>query len=158
MNARSCAPQWHVVYTMPKAERKVATSVVGMGIESYLPLTKVVRQWSDRKKKVEVPLFPNYVFVKVNDRMRSSLYSIKPLLKFVSVDRRPVVISDSVITTIQSLLHQGAEISDESYFEEGATVRVVHGQFAGLEGIVIKRCSKFRLLIRIEGIMKAVSF
>jgi transcriptional antiterminator RfaH len=74
-------PKWCVAYTRPKSERRVAASIAEMGIESYLPTHKVVRQWSDRKKKMDVPLFSNYVFVKVDDTKRRLLFSINELLK-----------------------------------------------------------------------------
>jgi transcription antitermination factor NusG len=78
IQAKKCS--WHVVYTMPNSERKVATAIAEMGIEPYLPLHKVMRQWSDRKKKLLVPLFPNYVFVNVSPEKRGYLYSIKELV------------------------------------------------------------------------------
>jgi len=86
--------KWHVIYTMPRAERKVASSIDEMGIESYLPLYKVTRQWSDRKKKVEVPLFPNYVFVKVSEKGRRVIFNIKEPVKFISIDNKPVVVDE----------------------------------------------------------------
>ncbi|UXE67985.1 MAG: UpxY family transcription antiterminator [Chryseotalea sp. WA131a] len=153
--------KWYVVYTLPKSERKVASSIAAMGIESYLPMHKVIRQWSDRKKKMEVPLFSNYVFVKVDDVRRRLLFSIDELLKFVSIEGKPVVIRENEILTIKRLLSGDFdEISTEEYFhfQEGMKVRIAHGHFAGLEGVVIKKCNKSRLIIKVEGLMKAFSF
>ena len=161
MNANLLEPKWYVVYTRPKSERKVASTIAEMGIESYLPLHKVVRQWSDRKKRMEVPLFSNYVFVKVDDVRRRLLFSIHGLLKFVSIEGQPVVIRENEIRTIKKVLNGDFDdISPEEYFhvKEGMMVRLVHGQFAGLEGVVIQRCNKSRLVIRITGLMKAFSF
>lgn len=158
MKSNPVEPKWYVVYTKPKLERKVAASIGEMGIESYLPMHKVVRQWSDRKKKKEVPLFPNYVFVKVDDINRRFLFSIKELLKFVSIEGKPVVIRDNEILTIKSVLNGDYDdISTEEYFQEGVKVRIEHGPFSGLEGLVIKKCNKLRLMIRVEGLMKAFS-
>lgn len=151
-------PQWYVVYTMPKSERKVAARIADMGIESYLPLHKVVRQWSDRKKKLEVPLFPNYVFVKVDAILRVSLFSIKELTKFVSIEKQPVVIDEKEILAIKKVLNNEEEVVPDHYFQEGVKVRVRGGHFDGLEGIIIKRRGRTRLLIKIEGLMKAFSF
>jgi transcription antitermination factor NusG len=151
--------KWYVVYTLPKSERKVASSIAAMGIESYLPMHKVIRQWSDRKKKMEVPLFSNYVFVKVDDVRRRLLFSIHELLKFVSIEGKPVVIRENEILTIKKVLSGDFDdISTEEYFQEGMKVRIAHGHFAGLEGVVIKKCNKSRLIIKVEGLMKAFSF
>jgi transcription antitermination factor NusG len=159
MNANLLEPKWYVVYTRPKSEKKVASSITEMGIESYLPMHKVVRQWSDRKKKMEAPLFSSYVFVKVDDVRRRLLFSINELLKFVSIEGKPVVISENEILTIKRVLNGDFDdISTEEYFQEGMKVRIAHGQFAGLEGLVIKKCNKSRLMIRIEQLGKAFSF
>jgi transcription antitermination factor NusG len=159
MNAKLYDAKWYVVYTKPKSERKVALRVIDMGIESYLPMHTVQRQWSDRKKKMEAPLFSNYVFVKVDDVKRRLLFSIKELLKFVSIEGKPVVIRDHEILLIKQVLTGDFDsISTEEYFQEGMKVKIKHGQFAGIEGTVIKRCNRSRLMIRIEGVMKAFSF
>lgn len=161
MNSTNCGlsdQKWHVVYTMPKAERKVASSITAMGIEAYLPLHKVIRQWSDRKKRLELPLFPNYVFVKVDRISRVSLYSIKELVKFVSIDKQPVVVSEKEIMTIKKVLTENVQVRTEDYFLPGMRIKIADGQFAGLEGIIERRNSDTRLIIKIEGLMKAFSF
>lgn len=151
--------KWYVVYTMPKGERKVASSFADMGLESYLPLHNVVRQWSDRKKKLEVPLFPNYVFVKMDQTMRSHALSIKELVRFVSVDKNPVVIKESEILTIRKVLNgDNTEVIAENYFQEGMKIRIGDGHFAGLEGIVVGKSNNARLIVKVDGLMKAFSF
>ncbi len=158
MNQNVKELKWHVAYTRPKSERKVASSISNLGIESYLPMHKVIRQWSDRKKKLELPLFPCYIFVKVDDVMRNNLFSIKELVKFVSIERRPVILREKEILTIKRVLGEEADVSNEEYFQQGMKVRIKHGQFAGLEGVVIKKRGSERLLIKIDSLMKAYSF
>lgn len=148
---------WHVVYTMPKSEQKVASAIAEMGIEHYLPLQKVIRQWSDRKKKLLVPLFPNYVFVRVSADKRSYLYSIRELVRFVSIEKRPVVVREKEITAIKRVLNEEVEIFAEEYFQAGMNIRIKQGQFAGLEGVVVKKSNYSRLIIKIDGLMKAFS-
>lgn len=158
MIIKPSAQNWHVVYTLPKTEKKVATSISDLGLESYLPLQKVVRQWSDRKKKIEVPLFPNYVFVKVDALMRGHLYSIKELVKFVSIERKPVVVSENVISSIKRVMNGSVEVSGEEYFQNGMKVRIKYGQFSGLEGVIFNKRGKTRLVIKIDELMRAFSF
>jgi|SRR5687767_8803174 transcription antitermination factor NusG len=149
---------WYVVYTRPKSERKVASSITDMGIESYLPMHRVVRQWSDRRKRIEVPLFPNYVFVRVTPLIRQSLYSIKEVVRFVSIEKRPVIVREKEIEAIQRVLGADTEVWTEEYFPEGAIVKVASGPFAGIEGVVVKKNNNSRLIIKVEGLMKAFSF
>jgi transcription antitermination factor NusG len=158
ITTQSMESKWHVAYTMPRAEKKVATRITSMGFESYLPVHWVTRQWSDRKVKLELPLFPNYVFVKINGLRREPLYSIKGLVNFVSIDRKPVVLRDREITDIKRVLGGDTAVQVEEYFQQGMKVRITHGQFTGLEGTVLKRNGGSRLLIRIDGLMKAFSF
>ncbi len=158
MNLYLNSPKWHVVYTRPKCERKVASSVSEMGIESYLPLHKVTRQWSDRVKQVEVSLFPSYLFVKVTDVSRASLFSIKDIVKFISIERKPVIVRDKEIETIKKVLDKDVEVQNDEYFQKGMKVKIIQGQFEGLEGVVVQRNSDTRLLIRIDCLMKAFSF
>lgn len=158
MLLKSSHPHWHVVYTLPRSEKKVASYIIEMGFEAYVPLKKEVRQWSDRKIKIEVPLFPNYVFVKVDEAFRSSLYLIKGLIKFVSIDRKPVIIKDDVIEQINKVLNGDHIVRCEDYFHKGVHVKIQHGKLAGIEGVILQRRGTSRLLVRIEGIMKAFSF
>lgn len=148
---------WHVVYTIPKAERKVALSIDDLGLESYLPLHTVVRQWSDRKKKLRVPVFPNYVFVKVDTRTRAHLYSIKEVVRFVSISKTPVIVREEEILAIKKALDYAEDVVPEDYFQEGTKMRITKGQFAGLEGFIVRRNNNARLLVRIDGLLKAFS-
>jgi transcription antitermination factor NusG len=116
MNTETSGLKWYVVYTRPQSERIVASGITNLGIESYLPTYEVVRQWRDRKKKLSVPLFPNYVFVRVTEAMRGYLFSIKELVKFVSIERKPVVVRDTEITMIKKILSENAE---DRCFDEG---------------------------------------
>jgi transcription antitermination factor NusG len=151
-------PKWHVVYTLPRSERKVASHVFDMGIEAYLPLQKEVRQWSDRKRKIEIPLFPNYVFIRIDEVLKSSLYSVREVVKFVSVDKKPVIVKDEVIESIKKVLSGDHGVRSDDYFQKGAYVKIHHGKFAGLEGMILEKRGNSRLLIQIRGIMKAFSF
>lgn len=158
MESKPHEANWYVVYTRFKTERKVASLISGMGIESYLPLHKVIKQWSDRKKKLEVPLFPNYVFVRIDSAKKGLLLSIKGLIRFVSIQNTPVVVREKEISTIKMVLAGAAEVTTEEYFVEGVKVRINEGHLAGLEGFIIRRYQNTRLLVRIESLLRAYSF
>jgi transcription antitermination factor NusG len=155
---RSTDLHWCVVYTRPNSERKTLDKITKMGVEAYLPLHKVVRQWNDRVKKMEVPLFPNYVFVRVDEAIRVALFSIKEIVNYVSIEKRPVVVREKEISLIKKVLSVEVDVTVEDYFLDGMEVMIESGRFAGLHGRVIRRNGGSRLLIRVDGIMKSFSF
>jgi transcription antitermination factor NusG len=146
-----------VVYTRPKAEKKVASMVGTMGFESFLPIQNVCRQWSDRKKSIGLPLFPNYVFVRIRESDRVQLYSIKTIVKFVSIERKPVVVSDREIKVLKQIMQQSEDILPDSYLQSGDKIKILSGPLFGLEGTVIRRNGHDRLLVRVESLLRAFS-
>lgn len=139
-------------------EKKVEMQVRELGYETYLPLCWVVRQWSDRLKRLEAPLFPSYVFVKSESKASVDLYSVKEFVSLVKFDKRPALVNDKEINMIKSILNEETEVQTESYLQKGTRVRVTAGQFAGMEGVVIKRDNKAHLVVKVDGLMKAFSF
>jgi transcription antitermination factor NusG len=149
--------KWFVAYTMPRTEKKVAEGISARGIETFLPLYKVIRQWSDRKKRMELPLFPNYLFVKADEISRLGLFPIKGLIRFVSVGQRPVTIKEEEIETIKRVIKEEYEIAPEQFFSPGTPVKITRGQFAGLQGVVVRNNGRTRFVIRLHSIMRAYS-
>jgi transcription antitermination factor NusG len=91
---------WRVVYTYPQQEKKIFNKLLALGMNAYLPLRKIVKQWSDRKKQLEVPLFPNYLFVKVPDIYRFRVLAIPGVTRFISFDGRLAAVSDKEMKMI----------------------------------------------------------
>lgn len=151
-------PTWFAVYTHPRAERKVYNKVVQMGLQAYLPVQKVVHQWSDRKKEVEVPLFTSYVFIKTTVQARFDVFLIQGLMWFVSCEGIPVAIPESEIEGIRKLLALGTPVCLEAYrYKAGDKVKITSGHFAGLEGYVTRQDGKDRLLIQVEALKQGIS-
>ena len=84
--------KWLVVYTKPRWEKKVNTSLVNKGIEAYCPLNKVRRKWSDRMKTIEEPLFKSYVFVKVEDAGMTEVRFVDGVLNYVYWNGKPAIV------------------------------------------------------------------
>lgn len=97
---------WYVIYTKPKAEKKVAEGLEKLSVEVYCPLITQVRQWSDRKKKVTVPLFTSYVFVKLREKERQKVFQIPGVLKYLYWLGRPAVVREAEIETIRKWLNE----------------------------------------------------
>src|ERR1041385_8898050 len=137
IGSRSTA-NWYVAYTMPRAERRAAQFFSDHCdcIETFVPLHWVVRQWSDRRVKREEPLFPNYVFVRTESISRILSKQVPGLVRFVTLGREPVIVKDSDILTIRSIISGNVEITPSDYFQVGTKIRVNGGFFNGMEGIV----------------------
>ena len=95
---------WYVVYTKPKWEKKVAEQLVQRGIECYCPLVTQIRQWSDRKKKVEVPLFNSYVFVRLEEKDRNLVFQSSGVVRYLFWLGQPAIVREEEITTIKNWL------------------------------------------------------
>ncbi len=147
---------WYVVYTCPNSERKIYNELRKRYITAYLPTREVVRQWSDRKKKVETPLFPNYVFVKVPKKNMWSVLMINGVVRFISFNGAPTVVKDAEMNAVK-LLSDSFEIINENSCERGEKVRIKQGPLAGLAGRVVSNQGMMRLYIELESIQKTIS-
>lgn len=148
--------KWYVIYTQPNYERKVLKMAVRKNMECFLPTQKVVRQWSDRKKTLDVPLFPNYLFVCVKNEERFKLLDITGVIRFINYDSKPVVLSDFQMLQIKKITESPDALLEEK-FEEGDFVEITCEPFQGLKGLLIKRKGKNRFAIKIEGVNNIIS-
>ena len=128
---------WYVVYTKPKWEKKVAEQLNEKGIECYCPLLTKVRQWSDRKKKVEVPLFNSYVFVHLEESDRNSVFLSSGVVRYLFWLGKPAIVRDTEIEIIKSWLtgSNSASVSVVPY-QVGDRIKVASGPFSNQEAIV----------------------
>ena len=146
---------WYPVYTRARAEKKVYSWVIKHGIECYLPLKKVLRQWSDRKKWVNVPLFSSYVFVKINMLEYYEVLNTPGVARFVWFEGKPVPISEKQILTIQLLLKGDVDLeSIDEIYQQGDQVAIDYGPLRGISGELIDYRGKKKILIRINEIGK----
>ncbi|MCC9017169.1 UpxY family transcription antiterminator [Flavobacterium lipolyticum] len=128
---------WYVVYTKPKWEKKVADRLIQMGIECYCPLITKVKDWSDRKKKVEVPLFNSYVFVQLKDIDRNSVFQIAGVVRYLFWLGKPAIVRNEEINSIKASL-RAPNISDISVtsIQSGDRIKIESGAFSNQEAIV----------------------
>lgn len=131
---------WMAVYTTPRSELKTAERLIEKGIETFCPSQVVFRQWSDRKKKVRVPLFSSYVFVRCDETTRIQVLETPGVVRFVFYLKKPAVIYDKEIDIIKQLLSLDAELEVEAMsLEEGKKYRLENGAFDGQEAILLHR-------------------
>ena len=146
--------KWHVIYTKAKWEKKVDTLLLQKGFESWCPLQKKERQWSDRKKIIEEPLFRSYVFVKVSKDQYTQLLSTNGVVRFLYFDKKPAIIRDKEIELIKKYLgesYTNIEVVDMSNIPAQTKVSVNQGLFMGQKGEVVKSGKK-SVFVRLESI------
>jgi transcriptional antiterminator RfaH len=143
--------KWYALYTNPRAEKQVFARLTEAGIETFLPLQKTYRIWSDRKKLVEKPLLSSYIFVKTKSKYFPDVYKTQGVVKFVTFEGRPASIPQKQIDNLRLLINsdEDIEVSSEK-FAKGDNVEVVNGSLVGLTGELIKIGSKNRVVVRID--------
>ena len=149
---------WYAVYVRSRFEKKVRQLFEEKGITSFLPLVETWRQWSDRKKKVSMPLFKGYVFVRIS--YKSDHYKVLDtdgVVKFIGIKNVPSVIRDKDIGWIKILAGEPDALRD--IFPEipsGQKVKVIAGPFLGLEGVVRKEGRDAKLVVYFDSIMQGI--
>jgi transcription elongation factor/antiterminator RfaH len=149
--------KWYAIYTRPRWEKKVAHLLEEKKIEHYLPLQKILKQWSDRRKWVREPLFRSYVFVHIEPEGYMTVLQTTGVVRFVTFEKKAVAIPPVQIEAIRTFINTGEEmISEEVNMEVGDKVRIKRGPLIGLEGILVSISRKKRVRIMIEGIQQSL--
>ncbi|HCL06790.1 MAG TPA: antitermination protein NusG [Chitinophagaceae bacterium] len=146
--------KWYALYTKPRWEKKIDSVLIRKGIESWCPLQKVERQWSDRKKIIEDPLFKSYVFVRIAPDEKTKVLMTDGVLNFVHYLGKPAVIKDDEVDTIKKYLAEkeaSITILSEEGFQNEMKIKVNHGVFMGNEGTVI-RGGKKKVYVKLESL------
>jgi transcription termination/antitermination protein NusG len=152
--------QWHACYTKARHEKQVERMLRERGISTFLPLVPRISQWRDRRKLVEWPLFPSYVFGRFDTTQTHEVLSIPGLTAVVSAGGRPIPIPDEDLENVRrfarGLCSAGAAAERRPFFAEGVPVQVVAGPFKGVRGIVVEQRGRRRVLIGLKAIGQAL--
>ncbi|NOZ45981.1 MAG: UpxY family transcription antiterminator [Chlorobi bacterium] len=143
--------KWYVIYTKSRAEKKVYQKLTGQNIETFLPLQKTMRQWSDRKKTVEVPLFNSYVFVKITETDFYKVLQTDGVVYFISFNGEKAVVPEQVIIQLKLIIKGKVPVDlSKEKFEKGDYVEVERGPLKELKGYLVTYHGKHKVLIRID--------
>jgi transcriptional antiterminator RfaH len=144
--------KWYAIYTKANGEKKLFENLQEKNIECFLPTRKVLKNWSDRKKWVEEPLFKCYLFVKVNNKQFFNAVNTAGAVCYVSFGGKAQSIPEIQINNIKTFLSQSEQEVTISYdrIQKGVNVEVVHGSLKGITGEVTDLYGQARLVIRIE--------
>lgn len=145
---------WFAVYTQPRFEKKAHAELLRKGIEAYLPLQRILKQWSDRKKWVEEPLFRSYLFVHITGKSYFDVLNTPGIVKYVTFESAAVPIPPKQIDAIRFyLLEERAEPMEPlEHLEPGTPVEVIRGPLRGLKGQLVNSRGQKRVRIEIEAL------
>ena len=140
---------WYAVYTKPRWEKKVASTLQEQAITCYCPLNKVIRQWSDRRKVVLEPLFRSYVFVQIGEKEQVLVKQVDGVVSFVKWLGKPAIIKDEEIAIIQRFLNEHTNIQiEKTQVHLHDTVRIINGPLMEQVGnVVMIKNSRIKVLL-----------
>lgn len=127
---------WYVLYTKSRQEKKVAEGLQKNGIESFCPQVTIVKQWSDRKKKVQIPLINSYVFVNIEDNNRDEVFKVSGIVRYLFWLGKPAVVRDVEIEVLRTSLEGIITSYEIEEIKKNAQITLDKGPFKGAEGIV----------------------
>ncbi|HTR48139.1 MAG TPA: UpxY family transcription antiterminator [Verrucomicrobiae bacterium] len=156
-DARLGNPRWYAVYTKHQHEKKSADLLARKGLEVYLPLYESVRQWRDRKKTLNVPLFPGYVFLRSTLDNRLEILTTPGIFFIVATAGHACSLPDREIESMKTLTTSHAAIEPHPYLKSGDHVRIRRGPLAGVSGILTWVRNQHRVVLGVELLQKAVS-
>lgn len=148
---------WYAVYTRHQHERAVAESLAGRGLEVFLPVYEALRQWTDRQKRLSLPLFPCYVFFRGNPERRARVLSTPGVHSIVGFGGRPAAIEKSQVDAVRLAVENHFRVEPHPFLRSGDRVRVRSGSLVGVEGILVRKRSFARLIISADLLQKSVS-
>lgn len=148
---------WYVAYVHARSEKKVAGRLAKLNITHFLPLIKTVRQWSDRKKTVSIPLFNGYIFVYGDAATLAQIRMTAGVVNYIYADGKPAVVSEKVIHTIQQFIDAGVplETSGDTFFT-GEKVRITSGPLVNTTGELVDVRNEKQFIVRIELIQQVI--
>ena len=154
---RPGGPGWFAIYTKHQHEKLAAGSLAYKGFEVFLPLYTAVRQWSDRTKELSLPLFPCYLFLRRGLEQRLSILTTPGVQGLVGFAGVAAIIPDVEIEALRRALVRGARVEPHPFLKCGDWVRVKCGPLEGIEGVLVRHKSQFRLVLSVELVQKSAA-
>jgi transcription antitermination factor NusG len=159
LNTLQLAPEWFAIRTRARHEKTVAKQFETSRVESFLPLCTEMRSWSDRRKEVDLPLFPGYVFVRFSNtsHMRLLVFQARGVVGFVGPNNRATAIPAKQIEALRSLVDARVDLRPHPYLNVGQKIRIQNGALQGMEGVLVRVASDESLIVSVDLIHKSVA-
>lgn len=150
-------PRWYAVQTCANHEKRVLQQLGHRAVEAYLPQYESVRRWKDRRVRLDLPLFPGYVFVHLALRDRLRVLQTPSVVRLVGFGGQPAALPDQEIEALRGALTREMRIEPHPYLKVGQRVRVRTGPLQGLQGILVRKKNVSRFVISLDLIMRSVA-
>lgn len=146
---------WYAIQVRPRWEKVVACALRGKEYEEFVPVYRKRSVWSDRIKEIDLPLFPGYVFCRSNLSERPPLTTTPGVIGILRFGGSPAIISQQEIDAIKTVLNSGANTGPWPFLREGQRVRILRGALTGLEGILVRAKSDWRIVLSVEALCRS---
>ena len=156
-SATEASQNWYAAYTMPRHEKLVANQLTLRAVETYLPLYRAIHNWNGRKAQVDLPLFPGYVFVRMPILSRVRVLEQPGVIRLVGCNGKAIPLPDEDIERLRSSL-AFCKAEPYPFLAPGQRIRIKSGPMAGLEGKILRRKGKVRLVVSLELIQRSIVF
>ena len=151
------SPKWVALYTTPRHEKRVAQHLASRGIEYFLPLYRSVRKWAHSSSVIlELPLFPNYVFVHITRREKERVLEIPGIISIVTFGRELAELPEPEIEALRSSVHL-CRVEPHPYLVVGERVRIKVGLLIGMEGVLIRQKNTTRVVLTLDLIRQSIA-
>lgn len=148
---------WYAAYTRARHEKAVEKSLAAKGFEVFLPLHDVLSQWKDRRKWVQKPLFPGYLFVRTGPDRLGYVWMEKAVVHLVSDAGGPVPVPDEQVHTVRELMTRAVPVDPWPHVRKGDRVIVRDGPLIGLEGFFVRRKNEAKLVVSVDMLGRSVA-
>ena len=148
---------WYAIYTRANHEKRVASELHARRFDHFLPLYSSVRRWKDRRVRLDLPLFPGYVFVRLALCDRLPVVQISGVVRLVGFNGVPATLTDTEIEIMRSGLSVRMRAEPHPFFTPGQRVRMIAGPFRGLEGILKKNKNTLRVVVSLTLIQRSIA-
>jgi transcription antitermination factor NusG len=149
-------PRWYAAYTRANHERRAHEQFLQRSIDSFLPTYCSLRHWKDRCMRLQMPLFPGYVFVRIPLRERLRVLEVPSVARLVGFNGTPAALNEQEVECLRKALAQGTSVQPHPYLTAGRHVRMTRGPLQGAEGTLIKRKGNFRVILSVDLIRRSV--
>ena len=157
MLSADCGEQnWYAVYTYANHEKCVVQQLERRSVECFLPLYTSVRRWKDRRVRLQLPLFPGYVFVRITLKARLRILEIPSVARLVGFNGLPTALPYMEIEALRNGLTCQLRVEPHPFLTVGRRVRIKRGPFVGMEGILIRRKGNLRIVLSLDLIVRSI--
>ncbi len=149
--------RWYAVHTRSQYEKAVCEGLTLRGYESFLPLYRARRKWSDRYQDVDIPLFPGYVFCRLNINNRLPVLIVPGVIRFIGTGKTPIPVDESEMNAVHSVIHSGLLVRPWPFIKVGQSVSIEEGPLQNVSGILTEINGADQLVVSITLLQRSVA-